>query len=54
MDVSKVIVVSKFIFLSEPKLVVVSKMEYVSKLKNGPLGKVVISGAGTLNYINYR
>ena len=45
---SKFIVVSKPSILLEPKLVVVSKMKYVPKLKNRPLGKVVHDGAGML------
>ena len=51
MDVSKVIFVSRIGVLSEPKLVVTSKVEYVSKLKNQPLGKVVHGGVGTLTAI---
>ena len=39
-------------FLLEPKLVFMSKMKHVSKLKTRPLGKVVLGGAGTLIALN--
>ena len=47
-DVSKVYIVSKFLIVPKPKLVVVLKKKGVLKLKIRPLEKVIFGSADTL------